>query len=423
MKIGLSLGVMAVFQTAASFAIQFFVLLLVGAGNETDAWIAAQAVPMVLYSIGSVALLGAWQSRLAKAKDLAAIIDVLGIAQGQLILVFGLLTFFLIITASAWVGLFFPGLTAEQISAVVRMSYALLFGSLLNCQSILLTTAFRSRNRFLFPEFVAIASMIGSIALIFVIVPKFGIEAAAWISCFRSLVLCGVLMLAIKSPKPSIGAALKDIESRRQMRPLLFGTAFTKTGPIVDRYFSSFAPPGGMTIFSFIQLGMGAMAMVFDRAINTQATPNLARFVASGDLLAVRNLYRQRIGYIAVLSGIVLITLVVSRQMWIDVAGSLFEIDVYRATDAWILALIFVGYMFPAAAGAIVVSTFYAFGDTRTPTVISVVGFILSLVLKALGFFWEGLLGLAVATALHYMGNMVVMCLFVEQKLSGATKR
>lgn len=76
------------------------------------------------------------------------------------------------------------------------------------------------------------------------------------------------------------------------------------------------------------------------------------------------------------------------------------------------------GYLHAAAAGAIVIQAFYAMGNTKTPVKIGFAGFLLSLGVKAIGYLWFGLLGLALGTTIYYSLNMLVMWIILESTIN-----
>jgi peptidoglycan biosynthesis protein MviN/MurJ (putative lipid II flippase) len=65
-----------------------------------------------------------------------------------------------------------------------------------------------------------------------------------------------------------------------------------------------------------------------------------------------------------------------------------------------------------------VVSSFQALRDTATPVRVGVIGFAVSLPLKAAGFLVGGLPGLALAIVVHYAGGMIVMSWLLERRLT-----
>lgn len=419
MKLGLSLGMLASLQLAASLLLQIAVLTLLGAGSDTDAWVAAQAVPLVAFSILAVSLQGAWQSRLAvTASSHADWMDTQRKAQGQLLIVFGGVNLLLIASSSTWVPLAFPGLSARQAAQASDMARLLLLGGLLNGQANLLTTALRARENFILPEAVTLAGSVGAILMALVALPRFGIEAAAWASLIRSCVVFMVLFRMAGYPMPSLRAAWADSEAWSQMRPILLGSAFYKTGPLVDRYWSSLASAGGMTLFNLIQTGCGAVASVLERALCMPVAPSLARMAANGDFVGMRRRYRVVIAKVSVAAVVLLAVLLAVFPIWPELVGPLLKLNAESSHQAWLLCVLLIGYLHPAASGSVVVASFYALGDTRTPVRVGVCGFTLSLLLKALGFLYLGLPGLALATVAHYLGNMLVMCWLLERRFT-----
>ena len=59
------MGALTALQLIFNFLVQLLILRIVGIGHLTDAFIAAQAVPLVLFSIISVSLSSVWQPRLS----------------------------------------------------------------------------------------------------------------------------------------------------------------------------------------------------------------------------------------------------------------------------------------------------------------------------------------------------------------------
>jgi len=58
--------------------------------------------------------------------------------------------------------------------------------------------------------------------------------------------------------------------------------------------------------------------------------------------------------------------------------------------------------------------TFYAMGDTRTPTKMSIVTYTLYIPAKVLSFYRYGLLGLAALTSAYLFLNLVIQVLLLE---------
>jgi peptidoglycan biosynthesis protein MviN/MurJ (putative lipid II flippase) len=66
-----------------------------------------------------------------------------------------------------------------------------------------------------------------------------------------------------------------------------------------------------------------------------------------------------------------------------------------------------------------VVAAFYAMDDTATPIRIGVVGFLVGLVLKSVGFVMFGVLGLAAGASAYYLLNLAIMAMVLEGRVNG----
>jgi peptidoglycan biosynthesis protein MviN/MurJ (putative lipid II flippase) len=91
-----------------------------------------------------------------------------------------------------------------------------------------------------------------------------------------------------------------------------------------------------------------------------------------------------------------------------------------RIAELWWILLLLSGVWVGGAAGQVLATSFYASGDTRTPTRIGVIGFTVAIGLKLLAFWYFGLLGLAVAASLYYLGNTVALLLTLRRDLRRA---
>jgi len=64
--------------------------------------------------------------------------------------------------------------------------------------------------------------------------------------------------------------------------------------------------------------------------------------------------------------------------------------------------------------GVITSKTFYAMGDTRTPTRMSVITYTLYIPAKIFGFLHYGLLGLAVVTSAYLFLNLIIQVVLLD---------
>jgi peptidoglycan biosynthesis protein MviN/MurJ (putative lipid II flippase) len=210
-----------------------------------------------------------------------------------------------------------------------------------------------------------------------------------------------------------------DREDWRQMRPLLLGGSLYKTGPVVDRFWSSHAPAGAVGVYHLAHSAMTAAATLLDRSLCAPVLPGIARAVSAGRFDAVRHMLLHATARILAASLVFLLAWLALRGPAELAFRSLFGAGDAQASQAW-LAVLWLMPMLPAAGiGSVLVSVHYALGDTRTPAVVSSIAFIAGIAVKALAFLQFGLPGLALGTSLFYVGNVVAVIVVLRRRLAG----
>lgn len=419
MRLNLSLGVLAALQLLASLLIQLTVLRIVGVGPLTDAFVAAQSLPLVLFSIISVSLHSVWQPRLSiLLNDYDKWSEAQGVAQGQ---TFILLVFFMVpigLFSDIWIRFLFSGFDQHQIHSTSSMTLPLLAAAGFNCHSALITTALRAYDKFLLGEVVALVGTLTSLALIHVAVSSYGVEAAAWIIFLRAAGVFIVLYVLAKRPEFLFKQAWRSRDVWASLKPLLAGSSLYKTSPLIDRYWSSQAAQGGVTVLNLAQTAMGAFATVMERAICVPITPRLGRLVEQNDYHGVRKTYRSCVLHITTVTVLAAVVLVAINPVWDFLLTTVLKLPPNLAHEIWFLCFALLGYLHVAASGTIAVSAFYAMDDTHTPVRVGLIGFLFGVFLKSVGFLMFGLIGLAIATSIYYLCNMIAMCFLLEKKIA-----
>lgn len=418
MKLNLSIGALVALQLAAGLALQLTVLAIIGIGPKTDAFIAAQAIPLVLFAVLAASLQNVWQPRLSRASSNPSEWRAMqSVAQGQALLLFGATAGLLVVTAGWWAAALFPGIGEPERSMTIQMSRMLLIGALFNGHAALLTVAQRARSRFVVAEATTLAGALLAIPAAWLLVPRFGIEAAAWVSLGRSGMVCVALYQLAERPRPSPRQAWSCGEIWRQLAPLLASSSLYKTGPLVDRYWSSQSSAGGMTVFSLAQTAIGALATIIERAVCMPVGSQMGRLVGAGDFESLRQGYRHCVWRVTLAVVPVALCLTALLPLWPTLIGRVFRVDVATAQQMWLICMLLLGYLHVAASGTIVVAAFYAMGDTRTPSVVLLVGFSIGLALKSVGFLVMGLEGLAAATSAYHLINLALLSATLERRL------
>jgi putative peptidoglycan lipid II flippase len=413
-----TLGALAALQLLAQIAFQLLVLAGLGVGVRSDVFIAAQAVPIVLSGVLAAGLQSIWQPQLAVADGRgAAWRELHRTAHAQALTAFAIAGAVLAASAVAWVPLLYAGLEAPARHSVLELTPWLLLATAFQGAVAVLTTAERGRDRLVLPELVSLGVGLLALAAVAPVVSAFGIRGAVFLIVVRSVLHWALMVWAVGGSAPAWRAGWRRRDVWRQLRPLVASSAVYKSAPLVDRFWSASAAAGSVTLLGLTQLGMGAVAAVMDRACSMPASPRIARCLAAGDVAGARAEYRRAVLSVAALTAVMLVLLWLMRPLWLDLLALLLSVGREQADVLWVLCVLMAGFVFVAAAGPAVVAVFYALGDTRTPALIGLAGFVVGVGAKSAGFLAGGLTGLVLGTSLYYLLNMVVLVIAVERRL------
>lgn len=413
----LSLAVISSGGLVFSFLTQTYILLAIGPGVTTDAFFAGSTLPQVVLAVISGALANVLVPLLISDDEQVWRRD----AWGFFLLiggVFSILALALYFTANVWVGRLFPGFSREGLRLTVELTRIQSVGMLFTALSGVLLGAYHARKQFVLPDSILLVSSILGLGLTVLVLPRYGIRAAAWISVLRMAVVVLVLLPGLgRYTRKSLSSGLIRA-AWRQLRPLLIGTSYYKIGPVVDRYFSSLASAGGLSLLNLSQQIYGAAGQVATNAIVAPAVPHLAERANEQNWMAYRQIYRKRLLLIFGITSTTFAGFAVLGRFVLGLAAGRGGFTVADADLLFVLLLALGGLLVVNPVGSILATGFYAHGDTKTPALIGIVGFTGSLLLKALGFRLLGLVGLALAGSIHVCLTAIALYVALERKLT-----
>lgn len=414
---GLLLGGLAAANAFVSVASQIIIIRAIGTSPETDAYVAAIGIPLVLYAVLAAALQGVWLPRLVVADDVGWHLT-LQRATGQASLWFGLTCLAVALAAPVLVGLLFPGIRPDLQPLAARITQITMLGTFCNGLLAMLVVAGRSRERFVVVELLPFLATVAALALTFPVVTRFGLVGAAWLFTARLAVGLSAVWLVIGAHRPVIAYSTETRTTGTSARALLLGTSVYKLGPLVDRYWVVQSPPGTLTVFNLTSAAISALTLVMERFFATPVIPSLSRALKAGDIAHFRSLCRrsglQALGFTLV----VMAACLVLAPLLADMLVLLLKITPDQAKLMVWLGVLLLGAAFVGAAGSTYASAFYAMGDTATPIRIGLAGFLVGLVLKALGYLAYGVLGLAAGTSAYFLLNAAMFGILLERRLA-----
>jgi len=203
----------------------------------------------------------------------------------------------------------------------------------------------------------------------------------------------------------------------RLMLPTVLGAAVYQVNVLVGTLLASLLPQGSVSYLYYadrlVQFPLGIFAI----AAATAVLPALSRQAAAGDMGALRETFSEALGLVLVITFPAMAGLIVLRE---PIIAFLFERGAFDAVSTRLTAQALLYYamgLMAFSAVRVVVSTFYALQDTRTPvwtagvSVLANVGFGI-LLMAPLG---HG--GLALAGSLASMVNLGLLLWVLNARL------
>jgi putative peptidoglycan lipid II flippase len=416
LKRSIYLAVLSSLNILAAFLVQWMVFASLGAGRSTDALLAGMTLPNVAFAmIGGalvnviVPLLSVENAETCRRTSWTLIAGVVAS--------FGFITLVLVATAQFWVPWLVPGFSAETTHLTITLTRIQLPSMVFSAVASVLTAAYYAQQRFVWTQLATLIVTLANIGLLALFLPASGVVAAAWLTSLRIFVQMVLLFpIAGKPTKPNFEDAV-SFEVIRRIKPLLLGTAYTKLGPVVDRFLSSLSAPGALSLLFLGQQVYGAANTVIHAAVVSPLAPTLAKAAQASNWAAYRVHYMSKLFIILCATGIVLVLMAISRETLSALNFSVGKFTTEQLAQLLNLMIGLGGVLLAGPAGQILAVAFYAKGDTITPTRVSVVGFTVAILAKVICFKFWGLLGVAIGTSIHHIFNSVILYAIIQRNI------
>jgi putative peptidoglycan lipid II flippase len=413
MRQTLTLACLAGGNILVTLLFQWYLITQLGVGIETDALFAGMAVPQLILMVVSSSLTHVLVPLLATEDEITFARNAWGFFLG----ISGIFTAFavvLFVSAAYWVPWLVPGFSSAAQSLTVSLTRIQLIGMIFTASTSVLWSVYHARQKFIWVELSSLVSSLIGLVLLVRILPTAGVSGAAFLIVLRTGLQMAWLLPGLgrwqwpdwKSP------AMREAWLR--IRPLLIGTTYYRTDPLIDRFLASMGPPGGLSLLYIGQQIYGVANIVAEKAIATPMVPQLAIFASAGKWPAFRQLYQRRLLAMGGLTVAGYLVLLVAGERVLNLLighGGVTKDNVHLL---WLIMVALVGVFIAGAMGVITSKTFYAMGDTRTPTRMSIVTYTLYIPAKILAFLHYGLMGLAVVTSAYLFLNLCIQIVLLE---------
>lgn len=413
----LNLTVAVTINFCLQFFFQWYLIKANGAGEATDALFGAMALPQFILLVLSGSLTMVLIPVFSKYEGIEFLSESWNYLQFVAI-VFFLIGILLFLTSKIWVHWILPGFTGKSYLLAVKLSDIQIISMFLSALLSVLWAIHSSKNNFFLIETTSIAANIVSIIILIYATKIYGIYAAAWAfvvrALFQILFLCRILGKYIKPNFYSI--SFKDVS--KKLKPLIIGNTYYKTDLLVDRYLISGSATGTLTIFNLAQqlysIGSSVYAKVF---INT-LVPNISRYSNKSDWNSFNRIFTKRLVSTLIFSVFCFIIIFIFGKYLFELIFSSKNFSLTNIKILWIMMIGLSGYWIGGLLGNLTSNTFYAKGDTKTPTVIGAILFSIYIPVKIFSFIRYGMYGLVITISIYYLISLLIQLIFLRKHIS-----
>jgi len=414
-KLTIQLSILSAANIGLAFVFQWYVFTQLGPGVETDALFAGMTIPQLVLAIISGSLMHVLVPLLSGENEDRRRHD----AWGFLVLVGGLFTLLAItlyITAPWWVPITVPGFDESSQALTITLTRIQLIGMVFTAINGVQYAVYHAREQFLWAEFSPF--LISAFALLLLIwaLPRFGVIAAAWIFTFRMGMQTLLLSRGMGRPVFPDLKTPAIMQAWQRIKPLLIGTAYYKTDPMVDRFLLSSASSGSLSLYYLAQQIFNAVSQVINKSIVVMLVPKLSMAHKAGDKASFQRIYYQKLILIAVIS---LLGLLVLGTVGENILGLLIghgNVTVSNVNELWWVMVWLSGMFFGGVVGQATSAAFYSTGDTVTPSYVSIFTYTIYIPFKVLSFYFAGIAGMAITTSFYYLVNLFLLFYLFKKK-------
>jgi len=203
----------------------------------------------------------------------------------------------------------------------------------------------------------------------------------------------------------------------RLMLPTVLGAAVYQINILVGTLLASLLPAGSVSYLYYADRLVEFPLGIFAIAAGTAVLPSLSRQASSGDVEGLKNTFSFAMRWVFFITVPSMVGLIVLREPMVTLLFRRGAFDV-NASLMTASALLYYSVGLWAFSGVrVVVSTFYALQDTRTPVKVGVISVFANIILGILlmGPLSHG--GLALSTSLASMVNLILLCWILLKRL------
>lgn len=394
-----------------------------GARTEMDAFFAATTIPQLITAILLATLSTTFIPVFieTRSKDESNAWKVASITTNLIFLVLFIIAVMGSLFSESLISLINPGFT-EATSILSTSLFRILFVSLLfSGTSIILTSIYYAHQKFLRPLLAQGFNSLVVFLFVILLGSILGIKSIAVGTLVGSLLqFLYLLPILLRKERYSFEFDFQKKEIRRLaslILPLFLGTIFYKSNTLVERFIASRLEEGCISYLSYAYKILNSLLLVITMGISTALFPRMSEYSAIKDFKGLQETLSKGIRALLVITVPTTFAFVLAR---LEIVRVIFERGDFsrQTTEAVANALVaFLGFFIVGSISLPIVNTLYSLKETAKVAGVGIFGFILYIVMAFTLSSYYSYVGIAVATSIQYILNLMIFIYILKRKL------
>lgn len=418
--------VMNLVAKVLGFLREMVIARVYGATMFTDAYLVAYSLPSAIQQIVGWAIVTVVVSLLTKyivAEDEQKLWDTANSFLCSTLLLMVVFSVIGIFASPLLIRITAPALDGETAALAGNMMRVLFPVTLFYCAGMVLTGILHAHHRFAVAAFAPAFSSIIVILAVLLGGETFGI----WGLVFGTLIsFLGFALVQVPSARitgwrwrfvlprhnEEINTALMNLV------PIILGMSVNQIYYMLNRFFASGLVEGSISALNYGSKLAQFPAGVFVSAIAVTIYPLLTEYAVRGDKEKLRNTLEKGLGFVLFLTVPAAIGLIVLR---VPIVRVLFEHGAFTSADTLAASSALMYYSIGTVAYSLILvllRVFFAFSDIKTPILAGACGILVNVIVSVATMNVMAHNGLALATTLGSIANMLVFFLCLSRHLS-----
>jgi putative peptidoglycan lipid II flippase len=424
------IGMATLLSRILGFARDMIIAWFFGAGKLSDAFFVAFRIPNLLrrlFAEGtlSMAFVPVFTEYLARSGKTEAYALARSAAR-MLSVILVVLTIAGILAAPWIVKVVAPGFGGDKFALTVALTRVMFPYILCICLVALFMGILNALGHFAAPALAPVLLNLAMIGAVLFISPHLKTPV---MGLAVGVLLGGILQVALQMPfllKKGIKIWQKSpllhpglVKIAWLMGPAVFGAAVYQVNILVGTLLASLLPEGSVSYLYYADRVVQFPLGIFAISMSVAVLPGLSRQAAARDMNALADTFAYSMNLVFFITIPAMAGLIVLRE---PIVGLLFHRGAFDAASLGATAYALFHYsvgLWAFSAVRIVVSTFYALQDTKTPVKMATLAIIANI---GLGIILMGPLshgGLALATSLASMINFILLACALHRRIGG----